>query len=94
MEALEPNTVDASNEKHLPVIKLENNVLEVSVGSVEHPMQEEHFIQWIYVETENGGMRKSFKPGEKPCATFILGDEKAVAVYEYCNLHGLWVTYI
>ena len=57
-----------------------------------HPMIPEHFIQWIYVETENGGQRKALKPEQAPKATFCVGDEKVVAVYEYCNLHGLWMT--
>lgn len=92
MQALEPNTVEASGEKHLPVAKYENGVLTVNVGSVDHPMVEEHLIQWIYVETENGGLRKDLKAGDKPAAVFHLGEEKPVAVYAYCNLHGLWKT--
>jgi len=92
MEALVPNTVDASGEKHLPVVTLENGQLKVNVGSVDHPMIPEHYIEWIYVQTENGGMRKALKPEEAPAATFCLGEEKAVAVYAYCNLHGLWMT--
>src|SRR5699024_1295665 len=87
MQALEPNTVEASGEKHLPVAKYENGVLTVNVGSVDHPMVEEHLIQWIYVETENGGLRKDLKAGDKPAAVFHLGEEKPVAVYAYCNLH-------
>ena len=92
MEALEPNTVEASGEKHLPVVSCKDGVLTVDVGSVAHPMIPEHFIQWIYVEMENGGQRKALKPGDAPRATFCLGDEKPVAVYAYCNLHGLWKT--
>lgn len=92
MEALEPNTVEASGEKHLPVVSSKDGVLTVDVGSVAHPMIPEHFIQWIYVEMENGGQRKALKPGDAPRATFCLGDEKPVAVYAYCNLHGLWKT--
>ena len=92
MQALEPNTVEASGGKHLPVAKYENGVLTVNVGSVDHPMVEEHLIQWIYVETENGGLRKDLKAGDKPAAVFHLGEEKPVAVYAYCNLHGLWMT--
>ena len=92
MQLLEANTVDASNEKHVPVVAVEGNLIKVSVGSAEHPMLPEHFIQWIYLETEKGGQRKALKPGEKPQAVFALEDDKAVAVYEYCNLHGLWKT--
>ena len=93
MEALIPNTVDASGEKHLPVAVMEEGgILSVNVGSAEHPMLPQHWIQWIYVQTENGGQRKILHPGDKPCANFCIGDDKPVAVYAYCNLHGLWVT--
>ena len=92
MEELTPNTVEASGEKHVPVASVENGVLTVQVGSVEHPMAPEHFIMWIYVKTENGGHRIQLKPGDAPRAVFHLGDEKPVAVYAYCNLHGLWMT--
>ena len=91
MKELVPNTVEASGEKHIPAVTVEGNVLKVNVGSVNHPMAEEHFIEWVYVETENGGMRKNLKPGQEPNVTFALGDDKAVAVYAYCNLHGLWM---
>ena len=57
-----------------------------------HPMLSKHFIEWVYVQTENGGQRKALKPDDKPNVTFCLGDDKAVAVYAYCNLHGLWMT--
>ena len=91
MEELIPNTVDASGEKHVPVATLlEGGLLNVKVGSVAHPMEEAHHIAFIYVETENGGIRIDLK--DKPEAVVSLGDEKAVAVYEYCNLHGLWKT--
>ena len=91
MKELVPNTVEASGEKHIPAVTVEGNVLKVNVGSVNHPMAEEHFIEWVYVETENGGMRKNLKPGQEPNVTFALGDDKAIAVYAYCNLHGLWM---
>jgi len=92
MAQLVPNTVDASGEKHLPVVAVDGNVIKVNVGSVDHPMAPEHYIEWIYVQTENGGQRKSLNPGDAPAATFCMGDDKAVAVYAYCNLHGLWMT--
>ena len=92
MEQLIPNTVEASGEKHKPAVKVEGNVVHVNVGSVDHPMVPEHFIEWVYVETEKGGQRKTLKAGDAPNLTFHLGDDKAVAVYAYCNLHGLWVT--
>ena len=92
MEALEANSVDASGEKHVPVVSIADGVVTVKVGSAAHPMTEEHLIEWVYVQTENGGQRKNLKPGEEPNVTFSLGDDKAVAVYAYCNLHGLWKT--
>ena len=92
MTYLEPNTVDASNEKHLPSVTVEDGVVTVNVGTVDHPMIPEHFIQWVYVQTEKGGQRKDLQPGEAPNVKFYLGDDKAVAVYAYCNLHGLWKT--
>ena len=91
MQELIPGTVDASVEKHLPVVtKIDDNTIKVEVGSVAHPMLAEHHIAFIYVETEHGGIRVDLK--DKPEAVISLGDEKAVAVYEYCNLHGLWKT--
>ena len=90
MEELIPNTVEASTEKHLPVVEVVGNTVKVDVGSVEHPMIPEHYIEWIAVETENGNQFKKLNPGEAPAASFKLNGEKAVAVYAYCNLHGLW----
>lgn len=90
MEALVPNTIEASKEKHLPVIEIKDGVLSVCVGSAEHPMLPEHWIQWIYVQTDKGGQRKTLEPGDRPCVRFCLGEDKPVAVYAYCNLHGLW----
>ena len=91
MKALTPNTSDGAGEKHVPVIKKEGNLITVSVGSVEHPMLEAHYIEWIMLETKQGRQRKTLKPGEKPVAVFALTDgDEAVAAYEYCNLHGLW----
>ena len=92
MEALVPNTVEASGEKHLPVAVMDGNVLRVHVGSVDHPMLPEHFIEWVYVQTDQGGQRKALKSGDAPEVSFGLGDDKAAAVYAYCNLHGLWMT--
>ena len=93
MTPLVPGTVDASVEKHLPVAETEKNAVKVAVGSVTHPMSEEHSILWIYLETTEGGHRKSLAPTDAPEAVFALGEgEKPVAVYAYCNLHGLWKT--
>ena len=91
MTELKANTTDAAQEKHVPVVEISGNTVTVKVGSVTHPMEEKHFIQWIYIQTEQGGQRKAFKPGDKPEAVFELtAGDKFVAAYEYCNLHGLW----
>ena len=92
MEELVPNTVEASGEKHIPVVEVKGSQVHVNVGSVDHPMVSEHFIEWVYVETENGGYRKELHPESAPHVVFELGEDKAVAVYAYCNLHGLWMT--
>ena len=93
MKEIIPGTVEASVEKHLPVVTVEGNQVIASVGSVEHPMVEEHFIQWVVLETERGSQLKRLLPGEKPQVVFSLAEgEKPVAVYEWCNLHGLWKT--
>ena len=91
MHELVANTEDAAKEKHVPVIEQDGNIVTVKVGSVEHPMLDEHYIQFIYLLTKEGGQRKPLKPGEKPVAKFAFapGDE-VIAAYEYCNLHGLW----
>lgn len=90
MTLIEAGTVEASREKHIPVVNVEGNTVKVSVGSVEHPMTEEHSITWVYLQTDKGGQRKCLNPGEAPVVTFAVADEKPVAVYAYCNLHGLW----
>lgn len=91
MEELIPNTVDASGEKHVPVVtRLDEWTLKVEVGSVAHPMLPEHHISFIYVETDKGGIRVNLS--EKPEAVVNTYPNKAIAVYEYCNLHGLWKT--
>ena len=93
MTELVAGTTDAAVEKHVPVYEVKDNKVEVKVGSVEHPMAEEHSIRWIVLETAQGSQRKELNPGEKPQAVFMLTDcDKAVAAYEYCNLHGLWKT--
>ena len=91
MNELVPKTADSAVEKHVPVVEVEGNLVKVTVGSTLHPMAEEHSIQWIALETEQGGQIKYLKPGQEPVAVFSLtpGD-KVVAAYEYCNLHGLW----
>ena len=90
MTELVAGSTDAAVEKHVPVVDIKSNSVEVSVGSVMHPMEEEHYIMWIYLETNRGGQIKYLNPGEDAMATFLLNDEKPKAVYAYCNLHGLW----
>ena len=90
MTQIVPNTVDAATEKHVPVVTIEKDIVTVEIGSVEHPMTPEHYIQWIYLETDKGFQMKYLTPDDKPNAKFTLHDEKAIAAYEYCNLHGLW----
>ncbi|NLT58746.1 MAG: desulfoferrodoxin [Clostridiales bacterium] len=92
MLELIPNTEEASQEKHLPVASVEGDRLVAKVGSADHPMEEKHYIEWIYLETEKGGQRKNLLPGEKPAVSFALVDDKPLAVFAYCNIHGLWKT--
>ncbi len=91
MTELVPGTVDASLEKHVPVYEVSGTKVTVKVGAAEHPMLDEHYIEWIVLCTKSGNQRKPLKPGDKPEACFAIceGDE-VVAVYAYCNLHGLW----
>jgi len=89
MQEMTENTVEASKEKHIPVVTPVDGGYKVSVGSVEHPMEEKHFIEWIELVTPSGVLRKQLKPGEKPEAVFLT-NEKNVYARELCNLHGLW----
>ena len=92
LEEIKPNSKDAALEKHVPSVKVNGNKVEVVVGDVIHPMLEEHFIQEIILVTNYATHIRHLKPKEEPRAVFVLAeDEKPVAVYEYCNLHGLWV---
>ncbi|MBQ6560242.1 MAG: desulfoferrodoxin Dfx [Erysipelotrichaceae bacterium] len=91
MEEIIPGTTDAAVEKHVPVYEVKDNKVFVTVGEVEHPMLAEHYIEWIAIQTKNGNQRKALKPEEEPKAVFaILEDDEVLAVYAYCNLHGLW----
>ena len=92
MAELVPNTVEASGEKHIPAVRVSDGKVEVNVGSINHPMEETHWIEWVQLVTDKGSQRRNFAPGEAPNVTFLLGSEKPVAVYAYCNLHGLWKT--
>lgn len=91
MTKLVAGTTEASLEKHIPVYTVENNKVHVVVGSVEHPMTPEHFIEWVSIQTKFGNQRKALVPGQKPevCFSICEGDE-VEAVYAYCNLHSLW----
>ena len=91
MDELIAGTVDASKEKHVPQYTVENGVVKVNIGSIEHPMTNEHYIEWVSLQTVKGNQRKSLKPTSKPYVEFFIetGD-KVEAVYAYCNLHGLW----
>ncbi len=91
MTELVPGTSDGAVEKHVPVYTVDGDKVSVTVGSVEHPMLDAHYIEWIAIETEKGTQTKSLKPGDAPKAEFALTpDDSLVAVYAYCNLHGLW----
>ncbi len=84
-------STDAAQEKHVPVVTKKCKQVKVDVGSVAHPMVEEHFIEWVAIETEKGYQVKYFTAGDAPVCSFSLTDGDAlVAVYAYCNLHGLW----
>jgi superoxide reductase len=89
MELCEENTVDAAKEKHVPVVERSDEGVKVAVGSVPHPMEEKHFIEWIQVIDGESVQRRFLKPGESPEAVFS-GVGTDVTAREYCNLHGLW----
>ena len=91
MTELVPGVVEASREKHIPEVKVAGNKIDVLVGAVIHPMSNEHNISWIYLKTDKGGYRRDLLPTDEPRAEFYLADEKPIAVYAYCNLHGLWM---
>lgn len=91
MTELIPCSTDAAVEKHVPVIKLDGSTVTVTVGDVIHPMIEEHFIEWISLQTKNGNQRKQLVPGQEPVAVFeMTADDTVESAYAYCNLHSLW----
>ncbi len=91
MTELIPGLSDGAQEKHVPVAVVNEDEVVVMIGAVEHPMVEEHYIQWIAIETTNGSQRRKLDYTDKPRAEFKLAKgEELVAVYEYCNIHGLW----
>lgn len=90
MTHLVENSVDAAKEKHVPVIDVQGDTVRVSVGSVPHPMEDKHFIQWIELMTAVDTCRRYLNPGEKSEATFCHPGDGALTARAYCNLHGLW----
>lgn len=92
MQELVPNTIEASTEKHIPVYTISGNTVSVTVGSTIHPMEKEHYIEWISLQTKNGNQRVVLKPNDEPKACFKICDGDVIeAVYAYCNLHSLWI---
>lgn len=89
MELLKEKTMDVGNEKHVPVIEKTKTGIKVKVGSIPHPMEEKHYIEWIQIIADGMAYRKFLKPGEKPEAEFDLKADK-IEAREYCNVHGLW----
>ena len=93
MEVLNPNINDGAKEKHVPVYSVRCGKVTVNIGTIPHPMIPEHYIEWVYLQTNQGGQRKLLHPGEKPQVVFSLTqDDFPIAAYAYCNLHGLWMT--
>lgn len=93
MKALHANTEDATQEKHIPSVSAEGNLVTVDIGSVDHPMTPDHRIEWVYLLSEKGGQRKELRIENRPSVCFSLtDDDSAIEVYAYCNLHGLWST--
>ena len=91
MVELEAGVKEAAVEKHVPAVSVEGNLVKVSVGSVAHPMTEEHYIPWVALETEKSASVEWLQPGQTPEVVFALAEgQKAKAVYAWCNLHGLW----
>ncbi len=89
MKLIKENTVDAAKEKHVPVVEKAADGFKVKVGSVAHPMEEKHYIEWVELLVDGKAYRQFLKPGQAPEATFCVKGDK-VSAREYCNLHGLW----
>ena len=90
MKELKANSTDAAGEKHVPVIERTDSGIIVKIGSVDHPMEEKHYIEWIEVTNGTWTQKKFLKPGEKPHAEFYVPYNENLVAREYCNLHGLW----
>ena len=89
MENLVAKTADQGKEKHVPVVEKTNGGIKVKIGSVPHPMEENHYIEWVEVISDGKAYRQFLKPGQAPEAVFMI-EAKSVSAREYCNLHGLW----
>lgn len=92
MKEVVANIQEAAVEKHLPAVTRKEGHIEVVVGSVVHPMSPEHYIEWIMLETDLGVQIRHLKPTDEPKTVFAVAEGNPIAVYEYCNLHGLWKT--
>lgn len=93
MTLLQPKTRDLGNEKHLPVVeRIAPDQIKVSIGSVPHPMAQDHWVQWVYLTQDDRYQIKTFQPGETPIALFRINPDQPFKVYEFCNLHGLWLS--
>ena len=90
MKLYEENTVDAAVEKHVPVFEKDGEKIDVKVGSVTHPMEDAHYIEWIEIISNDKAYRQFLKPGQKAEARFLVEGSDDMTVREYCNLHGLW----
>jgi len=89
MELLKEKTEDVGKEKHVPVIEKTKSGVKVKIGSIPHPMEEKHYIEWIEIIADDAAYRKFLKPGDKPEAEFCIKAE-SITAREYCNIHGLW----
>lgn len=93
MMELRAGKTDGTLEKHVPVISRKGNLVTVTIGAVEHPMESDHFIKWIILQTDKGIQRKRLRPGQAPMAHFVIMDDEVIcAAYDYCNIHKLWKT--
>ena len=91
MHEMRANSTDGAKENHVPAVEVAGDVIKIQVGSVAHPMLEEHYIGFIALRTDKGVQFKFLNPGDEPVAEFKIADgEEAIAAYEYCNLHGFW----
>ncbi|MDD4120207.1 MAG: desulfoferrodoxin family protein [Clostridia bacterium] len=91
MKELIPNGVEAKTDYHIPSVSIAGNLVNVKIGSLPHPMTEQHHISWVYLQTEKGGQRKILKPGQEPVLNFALTEDDSPEIaYAYCTLHGLW----